>query len=71
MAGEKSYTPYELAAAERISRAMLYKLWSQGKGPRFYLVGNRRRIAEKSRLEWRRQLEANADARTSEPEAAA
>ena len=47
MAGQKSYTPYELAELKRISRAMLYKMWKQGKGPRFYCIGNRRRISEK------------------------
>jgi hypothetical protein len=58
MAGQKSYTPYELAELERISRAMLYKMWKQGKGPRFYCIGNRRRISEEARIEWRRKLEA-------------
>ena len=42
---EQSYTVDELAEAERLSRSMLYKLWSQGKGPRFYYVGTVRRIS--------------------------
>ena len=57
---EITYTPIEFAAAERISRAMLYKLWSQGKGPKFYLIGNRRRISEQARTEWRLAREAEA-----------
>jgi hypothetical protein len=55
---ETSYTITEFCQAERISRAMLYKLWSQGKGPRFYYVGSVRRISHEARLEWHRQCEA-------------
>jgi len=60
MSTEASYTIDELCEAERISRAFLYKLWSQGKGPRFYYVGSVRRISHEARLEWRHQLEAAA-----------
>jgi hypothetical protein len=42
---------------------MVYRLWQQGMGPRYYMVGNRRRISNESRTEWRRQLEAKAEAR--------
>ena len=58
MSAEASYTIDEFCEAERISRAFLYKLWSQGKGPRFYYVGSVRRISHEARLEWHRQLEA-------------
>jgi hypothetical protein len=54
----KSYTVVELADAERVSRAFIYKLWSQGQGPRYYMIGNRRRITEEMRIEWHRKLEA-------------
>jgi hypothetical protein len=37
---------------------MLYKLWSQGKGPRYYMVGTVRRISHEARIEWQRQMEA-------------
>jgi excisionase family DNA binding protein len=57
---DQSYTVSEFAEAERISRQMVYKLWSQGKGPRFHYVGTHRRISHEARLEWRRQLEAAA-----------
>jgi hypothetical protein len=54
----QSYTVDEFCAAERISRSMLYKLWKEGQGPRFYYVGNVRRITHEARLEWQRQMEA-------------
>jgi hypothetical protein len=53
-----SYTVVELAEAERVSRAFIYKMWALGKGPRFYTQGNRRRISEEMREEWHRELEA-------------
>ena len=43
-----------------MSRSMLYKLWSQGQGPRFYYVGTVRRITEEMRREWQRKFEAEA-----------
>ena len=54
----QSYTVNEFCKAERISRAMLYKLWSQGQGPRFYMVSSVRRISHQARLDWHQQLEA-------------
>ena len=60
MAGEKSYTPLEFCEAERISRSFLYTLWREGSGPRYYTLGNRRRISEDARLEWRREREAES-----------
>jgi hypothetical protein len=51
----ESYTVSTFCAAEHISRAMLYKLWSQGQGPRYYMVGNRRRITHQARIEWQRE----------------
>ena len=53
-----SYTVEEFCGVERISRSMLYKLWSEGKGPRFYMVGTVRRISQEARIKWQRQLEA-------------
>jgi hypothetical protein len=55
---DQSYTVVTFCAAEKLSRSMLYKLWSQGKGPRFYLVGTVRRISHEARIEWQRQHEA-------------
>jgi hypothetical protein len=58
----KSYTVSGLAEAEQVSRAHLYKLWAEGRGPRYYVLGNRRRITEEQRQEWHRELEATAAA---------
>ena len=33
MTNDQSYTVDEFAKAERLSRSMVYKLWSEGKGP--------------------------------------
>ena len=57
---DQSYTIDEFAKAERLSRSMLYKLWSQGQGPRFYYVGTVRRISHEARTEWHERLEAEA-----------
>jgi hypothetical protein len=57
---DQSYTVDEFAKAERMSRSMLYKLWAQGEGPRFYYVGSVRRITHQARIKWQRQLEKAA-----------
>jgi hypothetical protein len=57
---DQSYTIAEFCLAERLSRGMLYKLWDQGKGPRFFYIGNSRRISHQARVEWRERLEAEA-----------
>jgi hypothetical protein len=49
---EQSYSVNSFCEAENISRAMLYKLWRQGQGPRFYMLGNVRRISHQARIEW-------------------
>ena len=53
----QSYTVDEFCRAERMSRSMVYKLWKQGKGPKYW-VGNVRRITHQARIEWQRQMEA-------------
>jgi predicted DNA-binding transcriptional regulator AlpA len=57
---DRSLTINQFCEAEQVSRAMLYKLWKQGKGPRWFNVGNSRRISHEARAQWRRQLEAEA-----------
>jgi predicted DNA-binding transcriptional regulator AlpA len=52
----------EFCAAERISRSALYKLWNEGRGPRFFYIGATRRISHEVRVEWRRKREAEAAA---------
>jgi hypothetical protein len=62
MTSDKSYTVNEFCTAERLSRGMLYKLWEAGKGPRFFYIGNSRRISHQARIEWRERLEGEAAA---------
>ena len=58
MSDEPSYTINEFCALEKLSRSQLYKLWGEGKGPRFYKIGNRPRISSAARREWRREMES-------------
>jgi hypothetical protein len=48
----------EFCKAHRISRAMLYKLWNQGLGPRTMRTGKRVLITVEAAAEWRRENEA-------------
>jgi hypothetical protein len=57
-----AYTVDEFCTAHRIGRSHLYKLWRAGVGPRFFLVGNKRRISNEAASDWRRQGEAAAGA---------
>ena len=58
-----SYTVGEFAEAERLSDSMVYKLWAQGKGPRFYYAGSVRRITPQARIDWHREREEEARGR--------
>ena len=62
---DPSYTVNEFCAAEKISRAQLYKEWRANRGPRFFLVGSFRRISAEARAEWRRRREAEAQAQAA------
>jgi hypothetical protein len=57
---EPTYTVNNFCMVEDISKAKLYEFWKAGKGPRFYKVGKSRRITYAARIEWHRQLEAEA-----------
>jgi predicted DNA-binding transcriptional regulator AlpA len=57
---DASLTINEFCQAEKISRSMLYRAWSEGRGPKFYRVGVTRRITYRARLEWQCQREAEA-----------
>lgn len=59
---DPSYTVDEFCRVERMSRSALYKQWQQGKGPRFYLVGNSRRISAQARFDYQRDRESVAAA---------
>jgi hypothetical protein len=58
---EPSYAPDDFCRVENISRSKLYEYWRQGKGPRFYLNGNTRRITHTARLEWQAERIAEVD----------
>lgn len=65
---DQSLTIDGFCAAENISRSMLYKLWAQGRGPRWYCIGATRRISPEARVEWRREREREAaGANSSQP----
>jgi predicted DNA-binding transcriptional regulator AlpA len=59
-APDASLTIAEFCQAEKISRSMLYRAWSEGWGPKYYRVGVTRRISHRARLEWQREREAAA-----------
>ena len=58
-----SYTTDEFAAAERISRSLVYQMWRENWGPDFYYVGNQRRISHEARERWRKAREEAAKTR--------
>ena len=58
---DPSLTIGEFCQLERISRSLLYRMWQDGKGPRYHLVGSHRRISAAARAEWHRQQEAEAE----------
>jgi hypothetical protein len=60
---DASLTVREFCRAERMSRSMLYKAWTEGWGPKFYRVGVSRRITHRARFEWQLQREAAAAAK--------
>ena len=59
-APDASLTIAEFCRAEKISRSMLYRAWSEGWGPKFYRVGVTRRITYRAPMEWQREREAAA-----------
>jgi hypothetical protein len=59
---DASLTIDEFCKAEKISRSMLYRAWSEGWGPKFYRVGVTRRITHRARMEWQQEREAVAAA---------
>jgi hypothetical protein len=53
-------TVAQFCERHRISRAFLYVLWAQGRGPRYMQVGTRRLISDEAAAAWRRQMEIRA-----------
>jgi predicted DNA-binding transcriptional regulator AlpA len=54
---KNSLTIPEFCHCESISKALLYKLWKQGKGPERYKIGRRTLISINAASEWRMKLE--------------
>ena len=61
--GERAaYTTNEFCHDHRVSRSKLYEMWREGTGPRFFTIGNQRRISVEAAANWRREREAAAEA---------
>jgi|SRR6516164_4986794 hypothetical protein len=60
---EPSLTISDFCAAEKISRAELYKLWRLNQGPVFYYSGAHRRITPEARREYQMRRAAEAAGR--------
>lgn len=60
------YTVDEFCRAFRIGKTSLYELWKEeGKGPRYFQVGNRRLISAKAAGDWILALEAETARRSA------
>jgi hypothetical protein len=57
-----AFTITEFCQAHRISRSMLYKLWSAGTGPRVKNIGVKKIITAEAAAEWRAESAKTADA---------
>jgi hypothetical protein len=57
-----SMTVSEWCSHRRLSRAQAYKLWKQGRGPRFYQIGARRYISAEADAQWLAAREAESAA---------
>jgi hypothetical protein len=58
----------EFCTSHGVSKPMLYKLWKQGLGPKFMLVGMRRYISTKAAAAWRESPERQASSAKARPE---
>lgn len=56
--GRACFSVDQFCSSHAISRAMLYKLWSEGRGPRVMTVGSRRLISQEAAADWRRECES-------------
>jgi excisionase family DNA binding protein len=59
---DQTLTINQFCEAENLSRTTLYKLWREGRGPRWFLIGSSRRISAEARARWRHEREAEAEA---------
>ncbi len=58
----ESYSVADFCHAHGISRALFYKLLREGHGPRVMKVGRRTLISREAAEQWRRRMEAAAQA---------
>ena len=56
-ATQQAFSIDQFCGRNLLSRGMLYKLWKQGKGPRYLMVGAVRRITAEQERDWHRSLE--------------
>jgi len=54
---QPTYTVNAFCKAHHISRAFLYRLWSQGRGPDRTKLGRRTLITGEAAARWRRRME--------------
>jgi hypothetical protein len=59
-------TVAQFCASNEISRAMLYKLWKEKLGPRFFRVGRKVLISRESAKEWRERMERQTALETAQ-----
>lgn len=52
-----AYTISEFCQISKTSRAKLYQLWSEGKGPKKFKIGRRVLISDDAIRSWIKQLE--------------
>ena len=63
-----AYSPYQLAHVGGFSLRLLWKLWREGKGPKYARLGTRRVIPRSVAEEWLRQrAEELADNKSTVP----
>ena len=62
------YSVQRFCDSHEISRTALYHLWRQGRGPKYFNLGNRIRITAAAAAEWRAQMQAATDALTGPAE---
>jgi predicted DNA-binding transcriptional regulator AlpA len=51
------FTIDEFCTVHRISRSLIYSLWKQGTGPRFFKLGSKVMITREAAAEWRAERE--------------
>lgn len=61
MSNPTCFTISGFTAEHHISKAFLYKLINEGKGPRLMKVGRRTLISYEAAADWRAKMEAQTD----------